>query len=106
LKNARVVDLRSVAGRPLTAEETRQLTARFQGAQVAGKRSLIIPPDEYFTVVDGKDLVCMTETGDIVPLNDKRCPPAVKRAMGPKSPGPTTFLGTGPDTGIASQVNR
>jgi hypothetical protein len=81
LKHARVVDLRTLAGRPLTETETRQLTANFQGAQIPGKRSLIIPPDEYFTVVNGQDMVCMAENGDIVPLNDKRCPPAVKRAL-------------------------
>jgi hypothetical protein len=81
LKRARVVDLRSLSGRPLTEEETRQLTARFQGAQVPAKRSLLIPPDEYFTVVNGQDMVCMAENGDIVPLSDKRCPPAVKRAL-------------------------
>ena len=81
LRHARVVDLRTLSGRPLTADETRQLTARFQGAQIQGKRSLIIPPDEYFTVVIGQDMVCMAEIGDLVPLNDKRCPPAIKRAL-------------------------
>jgi hypothetical protein len=95
LKHARVVDLRTMAGRPLTDTETRQLTARFQGAQIKGQRSLIIPPDEYFTVVNGQDLVCMAENGDIVPLNDRRCPPAIKRALGPASAGPATLLGTG-----------
>jgi hypothetical protein len=88
LKHARVVDLRALSGRPLTEAETRQLTARFQGAQVPAKRSLLIPPDEYFTVVNGQDMVCMAENGDIVPLNDKRCPPAVKRAL--KNPSTPT----------------
>lgn len=87
LRKARVVDLRTAAGRPLTEEETRQVTARFQGAQVKGKRSLIIPPDDYFTVVNGTELICLAEDGKtLVSLSDRRCPTAIRRALGPKAP--------------------
>ncbi len=82
LRNARVVDLRSLSGRPLTDVEAKQLTAKFQGAQVNAKRPLTLPPDEYFTVVNGQDMVCMADNGDLVPLSDKRCPPAVRQALG------------------------
>src|SRR5690606_30439862 len=58
LRNARVVDLRSLSGRPLTDVEARQLTARMNAANMATsgntKKPLYIPPDEYFTSVGGK----------------------------------------------------
>jgi hypothetical protein len=94
LRKARVVDLRTMAGRPLTDEETRQLTARFQGAQIKGKRSLIIPPDDYFTVVNGTELICLAEDGKtLVAVTDKRCPSAIRRALGPKAPKEPGLLG-------------
>src|SRR5688572_22571846 len=50
LRNARVVDLRTVAGRPLTDAETRQLTARMTAARLKpGPRPLYLPLEEYFT---------------------------------------------------------
>ena len=98
LRRARVVDLRTTSGRPLTEAETRQLTARFQGAQVQGKRSLIIPPDEYFTVINGTELICLAEDGSLVSLSDRKCPTAIRRALGPKAPTGGQMLGTGPFT--------
>ncbi len=100
LRNARVVDLRTLAGRPLTDVEARQLTARMTAAQLkSGPRPLYLPPEEYFTVVGGKDTVCLAKNGDLVPLNDKSCPEEIRKALqesnrasAPRSPG---MLGTG-----------
>jgi hypothetical protein len=96
LKHARVADLRTTSGRPLTDAETRQLLARFKGTVVQGKRSLIFPPDEYFTAVNGKDMVCLAENGDLVPIGDRRCPPTIQRALGIRGAGVPQLLGSGP----------
>jgi hypothetical protein len=82
LRNARVVDLRTLSGRPLTDIEARQLTARMTAAQLkSGPRPLYLPPDEYFTVVGGQDLVCLAKNGDLVPLTDKACPEEIRKAL-------------------------
>lgn len=82
LRAARVVDLRSLSGRPLTQIEANQLSARMQATRrQSGQRSLILPPDEYFTTVGGKDLVCLADNGDLVPLDDPACPPAIRTAL-------------------------
>lgn len=98
LRNARVVDLRSLSGRPLTAEEARALTARMTaaGMQVTstGARPLYLPPDEYFTRVGDANLVCRASNGDLVPLSDARCPEDVRRALAPKGPTASATLGT------------
>lgn len=58
LRNARVVDLNSTSGRPLTEAETRKLTARMKAYRTSkGNRPLYMPPESYFTTVNGKDLV-------------------------------------------------
>ena len=50
LRNARVVDMRTLGGRPLTEAEARQLTARMQAANMAvtanNERPLYLPPAE------------------------------------------------------------
>ena len=82
LRNARVVDLRTLSGRPLTDIEAKQLTARMTAAQLkSGPRPLYLPPDEYFTVVGGQDLVCLAKNGDLVPLTDKACPEEIRKAL-------------------------
>ena len=82
LRNARVVDLRTLDGRPLTDVEVKQLTGRFQGARVnGGPRPLYLPPEEYFTTVKGQDTVCLAANGELVPLNDKACPPEIRKAL-------------------------
>lgn len=85
LRNARVVDLRSLSGRPLTEAEARQLTARMNAANIANrgnsKKPLYIPPDEYFVSVGGRDMICRTSTGDLVRLDDPKCPPQVRKAL-------------------------
>jgi len=82
LRNARVVDLRTLDGRPITDEEARQLTARFKAAKLApGARPLYLPPEEYFTTVKGKDTVCLAANGELVPLDDKACPPEIRKAL-------------------------
>lgn len=83
LRNARVVDLRSVSGRPLTEEESRQLTAQMINAKnYTGPRPLVIPPDEYFTVSpQGNALVCLAGNGELVSVTDPACPPEIRRAL-------------------------
>lgn len=85
LRNARVVDMRSLGGRPLTEAEARQLTARMQQANMAvtanTRRPLYLPPEEYFTRVGDAQLVCRTASGELVSLRDQRCPADVRRAL-------------------------
>lgn len=85
LRNARVVDMRSLSGRPLTEAEARQITARMQAANMAvtvnNTRPLYLPPADYFTRVGDAQLVCRAGNGELVPLNDTRCPEDVRRAF-------------------------
>jgi hypothetical protein len=83
LRNARVVDLRTVSGRPLTEQEARQLTARMVMAKnYTGPRPLVLPPDEYFTVTpQGNTLVCLAANGELVRIDDANCPPEIRRAL-------------------------
>jgi hypothetical protein len=82
LRNARVVDLRTLAGRPLTEEETRQLTARMTATRLkGGPRPLYLPPEDYFSTVNGTDLVCAAPDGTLVKLDDSRCPQEIRDAL-------------------------
>jgi hypothetical protein len=83
LKNARVVDLHTIDGRPLTDVEARQLTARMKAARVStAKRSIFLPPETYFTGVDNaENLVCLAASGDLVSVNDPSCPPEIRKAL-------------------------
>ncbi len=84
MRNARVVDIRSISGRPLTEDESRQLAARMQAGGIVtrqGDRPLYLPPDEYFTTVNNQDLICLAPNGDLVPLNDPNCPPEIRAAL-------------------------
>ena len=83
LRNARVVDLRTLAGRPLTEAETRQLTARMTATQIRnnGVRPLYLPPERYFTTVNSVDLVCLAPNGELVPLDDPTCPAEIGAAL-------------------------
>ena len=95
LRNARVVDLRSLSGRPLTEAESKALTARMLAANKEvisnnGERPLYLPPEEYFTTIGGKELICLAANGELVALNDQRCPAEIRAAMrrdGPDSNG-------------------
>ena len=105
LRNAKVVDLRSLSGRPLTAEEARALTARMSAAgmqvSAAGTRPLYLPPDEYFTRVGDANLVCRTANGELVPLSDARCPEEVRRALRSQGQG-SNMLSSGATTKLTS----
>ena len=86
LRNARVVDLRSVAGRPLTEQEARSLTARMSAANRDVRvdnsaRPLYMPPDEYFTRVGDTNLICSAPGGELVSINDPKCPAEVRNAI-------------------------
>lgn len=97
LRNARVVDLRSLSGRPLTEAEITQMTARMKAANMAvsgnAQRPLYLPPAEYFTRVGDSQLVCRASNGELVSLSDNRCPREVRRAL--QSAGPTGSATTG-----------
>lgn len=105
LRNAKVVDLRSLAGRPLTEQEARTLTARMQKNNLdvrvnTADRPLYMPPDEYFTRVGDAELVCSIGNGEVVSLNDTRCPEELRKAIRDAriraNPGPTsTSSGSG-----------
>ena len=90
LRNAKVVDLTTVSGRPLTEQEARTLTARMQAANmqvsVNGKRPLYLPPAEYFTRVGNADLVCAIGNGEVVSVNDPKCPESVRKALRTRGP--------------------
>lgn len=90
LRNARVVDMRTLGGRPLTEAEARQLTARMAAANMAvtanSERPLYLPPAEYFTRVGDAQLVCRAANGELVPLNDQRCPEDVRKALRTSGP--------------------
>ncbi len=85
IRNTRVVDMRSLSGRPLTEAEAKALTARMQGGNMAvnvsTSRPLYLPPDEYFTRVGDAQLICRTPQGELVSLRDQRCPGDVRRAL-------------------------
>lgn len=109
LRNARVVDLRSLSGRPLTDAEAKQLTARMNAANMASKgnvkKPLYIPSDEYFVSVGGKDLICATPNGELVGLNDPRCPPAIRKALQQRGPVVSNgILGTAPDADFSKEL--
>jgi hypothetical protein len=106
LRNARVVDLRTLSGRPLTEQETRQLTARMaRTTQVrSGPRPLYLPPEEYFTHIEGEDLVCMAKNGDLVPINHKDCPYQIRQAIGKKQAVSSGRLGDGPNANLSDTL--
>lgn len=85
MRKARVVDMRTLGGRPLTEAEARQLTAQMQQANMPvtanNQRPLYLPPAEYFTQVGDSQLVCRANSGELVPLRDQRCPADVRRAL-------------------------
>ncbi|ODT83467.1 MAG: hypothetical protein ABS76_03650 [Pelagibacterium sp. SCN 64-44] len=98
LRNARVVDLRSLSGRPLTEAEINQMTARMRAANMAvtgnSKRPLYMPPAEYFTRVGDAQMVCRAANGELVSLRDDRCPAEVRRALAGSGPAGSGIGGT------------
>ncbi|WP_156461300.1 hypothetical protein [Devosia sp. Root436] len=105
LRNAKVVDLSSVSGRPLTEQETRMLVARMQAhnadvSTVNGKRPLYLPPEEYFTRVGSADLVCAAPNGELVSLNDPKCPESVRKAIRATYTSPGASSSSGPGVGL------
>ena len=103
LRNARVVDLRSLSGRPLTDVERKQLTARMQAANVnvasSASRPLTLPPEQYFSDYNGKDTICRANDGTLVSLRDAKCPQQIRDAMRHQGPA-----GGSVDAGINSDM--
>ena len=104
LRNARVVDLRSLSGRPLTDTEQKQLTARMSAANInvasAGNRPLTLPPVNYFTDYKGKNFICKADDGSFVALNDPKCPQKIRDALRREGPQAVSV-----DGGISSDMN-
>ncbi len=85
-KRTKVVSLTTPDGRPLTASELQTLTARMKDFRVSKKRSIYTPPEEYFSVgTTTQDLVCLAPNGDLVSVNDPKCPPEIRKALLKKS---------------------
>ena len=81
-KHARVVDLNTPDGRPLTAEELKQLTSRMKDYTFAKKRSIFVPPEQYFEVsANHENLVCLAKDGTLVAVNDPNCPIEIRNAL-------------------------
>jgi len=105
LRNAKVVDLRTLSGRPLTDKEAQILTARMTAAQLKpGARPLYLPPDEYFTTVSGTDLICASKTGELVPLDSKECPEEIRKAL--RRAGPVGAAGTDAGSGSKGKLSE
>lgn len=104
LRNARVVDLRSLSGRPLTDTEQKQLTARMSAANInvasAGNRPLTLPPVNYFTDYKGKNFICKADDGSFVALSDPKCPQKIRDALRREGPQAVSV-----DGGISSDMN-
>ncbi len=81
-RHARVVDLNTPDGRPLTAAELKKLTAKMKAYRVSAKRSIFVPPEQYFELSGNtQDLVCLAPGGDLVPVNDPTCPLEIRKAL-------------------------
>ena len=81
-KHARVVDINTPDGRPLTAAELKKMTARMKGFTLNSKRSIFTPPEQYFSLTAGQqDLVCLAKNGDLVSVNDPSCPIEIRNAL-------------------------
>lgn len=103
LRNAKVVDLRTLSGRPLTDQEAQILTARMTAARLKpSARPLYLPPDEYFTTVSGTELVCAAKNGDLVPLDSKDCPEEIRKAL--KRAGPVGATPSNPNASFANEL--
>jgi hypothetical protein len=86
LKHVRVVDLNTPDGRPLSAAELKTLTGKMRAFSLNQKRSIFVPPEQYYTVSAGQqNLVCLSTHGDLVPVSDPNCPDSIKKALLKKS---------------------
>jgi hypothetical protein len=81
-RHARVVDINTPDGRPLTAAELKTLTAKMKSFTLSSKRSIFTPPEQYFSLDNNQqDLVCLSKTGDLVSVNDPSCPVEIRNAL-------------------------
>jgi hypothetical protein len=69
-----------------------------------GKRPLYLPPDEYFTRVGDADLVCAVGNGELVSINDPKCPEEVRKAIRAQYTAPTSSgISSGPGVGLTAK---
>jgi hypothetical protein len=81
-KHARVVDLNTPDGRPLTAAELKQLTGTMKDVRYRSTRTIFVPPEEYFSVSANHDnLVCLAKDGTLVAVNDPNCPIEIRNVL-------------------------
>ena len=86
IRKVRVVSTETPDGRPLTAAEFKQMVGRLKTFQISKKHSIFTPPEQYFSVTNGQaDLVCLSSTNVLVPVNDPTCPPEIRQALLKKS---------------------
>lgn len=81
LRSGQVISSSSVAGRPLTDAEARQLAARmaaYRRSQGMQQRSIYLPPESYFQRVGGQNLICQAANGSLVAVDDPNCPSDVR----------------------------
>lgn len=81
-RHARVVDINTPDGRPLTAAELKQLTGKMKDVSYRSKRSLFVPPEAYFSVdTTHENLVCLAKDGTLVAVSDPNCPIEIRNAL-------------------------
>ena len=80
-----VFDGMAQSGRKLTDAEIAQVTQRVQAGDLRidkGAAPLWVPDQSYFTIsVNGQDAVCLAANGDLVPIEDPACPPAIRAEL-------------------------
>lgn len=91
LRGARVVDLKNLStnGRAFTPAEMAEVSRRFREQREkyaaeknkGANRPLYLPPERYFTKVGGTELICLTDDGDLVPLDSPLCPEEIRAAL-------------------------
>lgn len=86
IRQARVIDSIDVSGdRPLTPAEMKFISERVRQARLTFQQNrevtLFEPPKAYFTSLGGSDFVCLATDGDLVLLDDPKCPPEIRAAL-------------------------
>lgn len=86
IRQARVVDtVDIVAGRVLTPQERKRLSQQIVQARLLFQQSrsvtLFEPPKDYFTSLGGSDLICLAPDGELVLLDDPKCPADIRAAL-------------------------
>lgn len=80
-----VFDGRADSGRKLTEAEIAQVTKKISSGNlrlISNSGPLWVPDESYFTMsVNGQDAVCLAPNGDLVPIDDPKCPAAIRAQL-------------------------